>query len=210
MRTAPAGWNALERSIEASSQLAVRLAALLVFGLAALAAQLGLDVVLGGFVAGMITRMAVRGHEVSVLESKLSAVGFGLLIPFFFTVSGISFNLDALVTSPGAMLKLPMFLVLFLVVRGLPALLLYRGALPQRRDRFALAAYSATALPLVVAITEVAIQDGHMRSSTAAALVGAAIVSTVVFPFVGRALRGDRVEAEAFPPSVIESPVSAA
>jgi lipopolysaccharide export LptBFGC system permease protein LptF len=108
------------------------------------------------------------------------------------------------------MLKLPMFLVLFLVIRGLPALLLYRGALPQRRDRYALASYSATALPLVVAITSVAIQDGHMRSSTAAALVGAAIVSTVVFPFVGRALRGDRVEAEAFPPSLIESPASAA
>jgi Kef-type K+ transport system membrane component KefB len=119
----------------------VRLAALLVFGLAALAAQLGLDVVLGGFIAGMITRMAVRGHEVSVLESKLSAVGFGLLIPFFFTVSGISFNLDALVTSPRAMLKLPLFLMLFLVVRGLPALLLYRGAVPGRRDRFALATY---------------------------------------------------------------------
>ena len=108
------------------------------------------------------------------------------------------------------MLKLPMFLALFLIVRGLPALLLYRGVFAQRGDRFALAAYSATALPLVVAITEVAIQDGHMRSSTAAALVGAAIVSTVVFPFVGRMLRAGRVEAEAFPPSVIESPVGAA
>ncbi len=98
---------------------------------------------------------------------------------------------------------------MFLVVRGLPALLLYRGALPRARDRYALATYSATALPLVVAITEVAVQDGHMRSSTAAALVGAAIVSTVVFPFVGRMLRLDRVEAEAFP-SVVESPASAA
>lgn len=204
VRTAPRGWSAVERSLEASSQLAVRLAALLVFGLAALAAQLGLDVVLGGFVAGMITRMALRGQEVTVLESKLSAVGFGLLIPFFFTVSGISFNLDALVTSPGAMLKLPLFLGLFLLVRGLPAVLLYRGVLV-RTDRLALATYSATALPLVVAICNVAIQDHHMRSSTAAALIGAAIVSTIVYPFLGRALRRGRVEAEAFPASVIES-----
>jgi Kef-type K+ transport system membrane component KefB len=211
VRSAPAGWGALERSIETSSQLAVRLAALLVFGLAALAAQLGLDVVLGGFVAGMITRMAVRGHEVSVLESKLSAVGFGLLIPFFFTVSGIAFNLNALVTSTGAMLKLPLFLALFLVVRGLPALLLYRRELAGR-DRLALASYSATALPLVVAICEVAVQDGHMRSSTAAALIGAAIISTVIYPFLARALRRDReVEADALPPVVIETaPVSAA
>ncbi len=188
VRTAPMGWSALERSIEASNQLAVRLAALLVFGLAALAAQLGLDVVLGGFVAGMITRMAVRGREVSVLESKLSAVGFGLLIPFFFIVSGVEFDLDALLASPSALLKLPLFLGLFLVVRGLPALLLYRGVLAAR-DRVALAFYCATALPLVVAITSVATHDGHMRTGTAAALVGAAILSTLIFPFVGRALR---------------------
>jgi hypothetical protein len=49
-----------------------------------------------------------------------------------------------------------------------------------------------------------------MRSSTAAALVGAAIVSTVVFPFAARMLRAGAIEAEAFPPSVLESPASAA
>jgi Kef-type K+ transport system membrane component KefB len=150
----------------------------------------------------MITRMAVRGREVTVLESKLSAIGFGLLIPFFFIVSGIAFNLTALVTSPGALLKLPMFLALFLIVRGLPALLLYRHELGLR-DRFALGTYSATALPLVVAITSVAVQDGHMRSSTASALVGAAILSTVVFPFIARSLRRER-GAEDFSPAAVD------
>jgi Kef-type K+ transport system membrane component KefB len=188
VRSAPAGWPLVERSIESSSQFAVRIAALLVFGLAGLATSLGLDVVLGGFVAGMVTRLAVRGREVAVLESKLTAVGFGLLIPFFFIQSGVEFNLDALFASSTALLKLPLFLALFLVVRGLPALLLYRGALAMR-DRLALACYCSTALPLVVAITDVATDDGHMRSTTAAALVGAALVSTVVFPFVARVLR---------------------
>ncbi|MBV8954874.1 MAG: cation:proton antiporter [Solirubrobacterales bacterium] len=204
VRSAPAGWAALERTIEASGQLAVRLTALLVFGLAALAAHLGLDVVLGGFVAGMITRMAVRGREVSVLESKLTAVGFGLLIPFFFIVSGVGFNVSALFASVGAILKVPMFLALFLIVRGLPALVLYRNCLPGR-DRLALAFYSATALPLVVAITEVAIQDGHMRSSTASALVGAAILSTLIFPFVARVLRRE-AKVEPFPQAEVEAP----
>ena len=203
VRTAPFGWSALERSIESSNQLAVRLAALLVFGLAALAAELGLDVVLGGFVAGMITRVAVRGREVSVLESKLAAVGFGLLIPFFFVVSGVEFDLDALLASPSALLKLPLFLGLFLLVRGLPALLLYRGVL-SARDRIALAFYCATALPLVVAIASVATHDGHMRTGTAAALVGAAILSTLIFPFLGRAFRR-KGRAERFPHSAEEA-----
>ena len=88
-----------------------------------------------------------------------------------------------------------MFFGLFLVVRGTPALLLYRGVL-SARDRAALAFYSATELPLVVAITTIATETGQMRTSTAAGLVGAAMLSTLVFPFVGLALRKE-AESEA-------------
>jgi Kef-type K+ transport system membrane component KefB len=187
VRLAWRGWPALERTFEASSQLAVRITVLLVFGLVLLASKLGLDVLLGGFVAGMITRLALKGHELSVFESKLTAVGFGFFVPFFFVVSGVEFNLGAL-GSAAAVAKLLMFFVLFLVVRGTPALLLYRGVLGAR-DRLALAFYLSTQLPLVVAITTIAIDAGQMRSSTAAGLVGAAMLSTLVFPFVALALR---------------------
>ena len=183
------GWPLVERTLETSSQLAVRLAVVLVFGLVALAAELGLDILLGGFVAGMITRLALRKREVGVLESKLTAVGYGLLIPFFFITSGMEFDLDALTSSAEAVLKMVMFLGLFLVVRGIPALLLYRDEFAALRDRAALAFYCSTELPLVVAITSIAVAQGHMRSSTAAGLVGAAIISTLVFPLVALRLR---------------------
>jgi Kef-type K+ transport system membrane component KefB len=186
-RSVAGGWSAIERTLESSSQLAVRVTVVLIFGLVALAAQLRLDILLGGFVAGMIARAALRGQEVTVFESKLTAVGFGFLVPFFFVVSGMNFDLPALGTV-SAMAKLPLFLALFLVVRGLPAMLLYRKVF-EARDRVALAFFSATALPLVVAITGIATEEGHMRSSTAAALVGAALLSTLIFPFVGLALR---------------------
>ncbi|MFT3863737.1 MAG: cation:proton antiporter [Solirubrobacterales bacterium] len=187
MRWAWRGWPMLERTFEASSQLAVRLTVVLVFGLVFLASKLGLDLLLGGFVAGMIVRLALQGHELQIFESKLTAVGFGFFVPFFFVVSGIEFDLAAL-GSVGAIAKLAMFFALFLVVRGAPALLLYRGVLGAR-DRAALAFYCATELPLVVAITTLATETGHMRASTAAGLVGAAMLSTLVFPFVGLALR---------------------
>jgi Kef-type K+ transport system membrane component KefB len=193
VRSALRGWPLLERTMETSSQLAVRLAVLLVFSLVALASELGLDLLLGGFVAGLITRVSLHGREVSVFESKLTAVGYGLLIPFFFVTSGMAFDLDALVGSTSALLKLPMFVALFLVVRGTPAMLLYRG-LFATRDRLALAIYSATELPLVVAITTIAVQEGHMRSSTSASLVGAAIVSALVFPLIGLRLRRGSAE----------------
>jgi hypothetical protein len=82
-----------------------------------------------------------------------------------------------------------LFFVLFLVVRGTPAMLLYRRVLDQR-DRVSLALLCATQLPLVVAITTLAVEDHHMRTSTAAALVGAAVLSTLVFPALGLRMRG--------------------
>ena len=188
VRSAWRGWPLVERTFETSSQLAVRLAVVLVFSLVALAAQLGLDLLLGGFVAGMITRVALRGRELTVFDSKLTAVGYGLLIPFFFVTSGMAFDLDALTSSTTALLKVPMFVALFLIVRGVPALLLYRSHLALR-DRFALAVYCATELPLVVAITTLAIDAGQMKSSTAAGLVGAAIISTLIFPLLGAHIR---------------------
>jgi Kef-type K+ transport system membrane component KefB len=185
-------WALFERTIESSSQLPIRIAVVLVFSLGALAASLGLDLLLGGFVAGAITRLALRGREVELFESKLTAVGYGFFIPFFFVVSGLQFDLSALGDDPIRVLEVPMFLALFLVVRGAPALLLYRRLLDQR-DRLALAAFSATELPLVVGITTIAVDQGHMRSSTAAALVGAAVLSTAILPLVGLRLRGDRL-----------------
>ncbi|MGN6587813.1 MAG: cation:proton antiporter, partial [Solirubrobacterales bacterium] len=185
VRLAWQGWPALERTFEASSQLAVRVTVVLVFGLVLLAGELGLDVLLGGFVAGLITRMALKGHELTIFESKLTAVGFGFFVPFFFITSGIDFDLAAL-GSAAAIGKLVLFFVLFLVVRGTPMLLLYGKDL-KIRDRAALAFYAATELPLVVAITTIAIDAGKMRASTAAGLVGAAMLSTLVYPFVAMA-----------------------
>jgi Kef-type K+ transport system membrane component KefB len=194
VRYAWRGWPALERTFETSGQLAVRVTVVLVFGLVLLAGKLGLDILLGGFVAGMITRLALQGHELQVFESKLTAVGFGFFVPFFFVTSGIEFDLAAL-GSAEAIAKLFLFLGLFLVVRGAPALLLYRHVL-NARDRMALAFYCATELPLVVAITTIAIDAGEMKASTAAGLVGAAMLSTLIFPFVGMALRKGAVSGE--------------
>ncbi len=201
VRSAWKGWPLLERTLETSSQLAVRLAVVLVFGLAALAADLGLDLLLGGFVAGMITRLAVRDREVTVLDSKLTAVGYGLLIPFFFITSGMNFDLDALTSSASAVLKMLMFIALFLVVRGVPALVLYRDAIPALRDRVALAFYFGTQLPLVVAITTIAVEQDKMLSSTAAGLVGAAIISTLVFPLVALRIRRESEPEEVSKPT---------
>jgi Kef-type K+ transport system membrane component KefB len=178
-----------ERTLEHSSQLAVRWILVLVFALALLAFELGLDLLLGGFAAGLITRQALHAREEAAFDSKLTAVAFGVFVPFFFVVSGMQLNVAALFQSPGGVAKLAGFFVLFLVVRGTPALLLYRRVL-DRRERAALGLMSSAQLPLVLAITTVARETGHMRASTAAALVAAAVLSTLVYPVLALRLRG--------------------
>ncbi|HEY5193581.1 MAG TPA: cation:proton antiporter [Solirubrobacteraceae bacterium] len=179
-----------EQTIEASSQLVVRWILVLVFALALLAFELGLDLLLGGFAAGIITRQVLKTRELPAFDSKLTAVAFGVFVPFFFIVSGMSLDINALFASVSGVLKMILFFFLFLVVRGTPALLLYRRVL-DTRERIALALMSSTQLPLVLAITALATSGGHMRPATAAALVGAAVLSTLVFPFLALRLRGD-------------------
>jgi Kef-type K+ transport system membrane component KefB len=178
-----------ERTLETSSQLAVRWIVVLVFALALLAHELGLDLLLGGFAAGLITRQMLTRRELPGFDAKLTAVAFGFFIPFFFIVSGMQLDIDALFASVSGVVKLVVFFGLFLVVRGTPALLLYRDVL-DRRGRVALALFSSTQLPLVLAITALAQDSGDMRASTAAALIGAAVLSTLVYPILGLRLRG--------------------
>ncbi len=179
-----------EETLESSSQLAVRWIVVLVFALALLASELGLDLLLGGFAAGVITRQLLKTREMPAFDSKLNAVAFGVFVPFFFVVSGMNLDITALFASASGVLKMVVFFLLFFVVRGTPALLLYRGVL-DARERTALALMSSTQLPLVLAITTLATDTGHMRPSTAAALVGAAVLSTLIFPILGLRLRDD-------------------
>ena len=116
-------------------------------------------------------------------------MAFGVFIPFFFIVSGMKLDVDALFSSVSSVLKLFLFFVLFLVVRGVPAMVLYRKELPLKEDRMALALFCATQLPLVVAITTIAVSEGHMKASTAAALVGAGAMSTFAGPLHGLHMR---------------------
>ena len=124
--------NRIERLLEegehATSQTTLRFSIVLLLFLLAVAARFGLDVVLGAFLAGMVLRRWAPG-DVHSLEGKLDAVGYGFFIPVFFVVSGMNLDVHSIIEAP---LRLVAFFVLLLLVRGLPALLVYRWALPMR------------------------------------------------------------------------------
>ena len=177
----------LGRTLYKTSQLPVRLAWLLMAALVVITMELGLENLIGAFAAGMIVGMVTRGEEAEPFRHKLDGLAFGFLIPIFFVVTGVRFDLKALLGSTTSLLCVPLFLTLFLLARGLPVLL-YRRQLGGR-DQLALAFYSATALPVVVAITQVGVSTHQMTPEIAAALVGAGMISLLVYPQLAMALR---------------------
>lgn len=130
---------------------------------------------LGAFAAGMVVGLATRDQDAAPFRTKLDAVCFGFLTPFFFVGTGIRFDLVALTQDARTLLLVPVFLILFLTVRGLPVLI-YRHDLPKpERLPFALSA-SVASLSLVVVITQIRVYERDMRADIAQALTAAALL----------------------------------
>jgi Kef-type K+ transport system membrane component KefB len=167
---------------DATGQTMLRWALVLLFLLLAVASRFGLDVVLGAMLAGMVMRRWTRRMNVDTtgLEHKFDAVGYGIFIPIFFVASGMTLDLHAIIQEP---LRLLIFFVLLLLVRGLPSLLVYRRRLTARQ-RLEMTFIMATSMPLLVALAEIGERDGVMLPATAAALVGAGVLSVLVYPLI--------------------------
>jgi Kef-type K+ transport system membrane component KefB len=182
----------LGRHLNSSAQLPVRISVTLVVFLVYLATKLSLDVLLGAFAAGVIVRLFIRGgdnEETEQITSKLEAIGFGFLIPIFFIETGVNLDLHALEHRPKVLLLVPLFALLFLFTRGLPTLVFFRRVL-DKAQLTALSFLSSTALPLVVVITTIGVDEHKMKPQNASALVAAGMLSVLVFPILGlRSLR---------------------
>lgn len=173
----------VRRGSDTTAQTTVRLVMLLLVALIAVAAVFDLDIILGAFAAGFILRRTVPdGNE--QLEHKLEGLAFGLLIPIFFVTSGMAIDVSAVADEPGV---LAAFLALLVVVRGLPVFVAsrYDGiASFDTRESLQVALYSTTGLPLIVAVTGVAVSAGQMSNATASILVAAGAISVLILPML--------------------------
>jgi len=189
--TTPGFYRLIGSSLHTSSQLAVRIAVMIVAGLVGLSIALSLDMLLGAFASGVICKVLLSGahpEEKELIETKLEAVSFGFLVPIFFINVGITFDLHALFSSSRGLILMPVFLLLLLVVRGIPGGF---GA-PKGSsfvDRSALMLFTATGLPVIVAVTAIGVDADYIRASTASALVGAGMLSVLLYPAIAMAQR---------------------
>ncbi|MHA6782537.1 cation:proton antiporter [Pseudonocardia saturnea] len=160
-----------------TTQTTLRCTVLLLVLLLAVTDQFHLDAVLGAFLAGMVLRRWA-GTGAPALEEKLDVIGYGFFIPIFFVYSGMNLDLGAIAAAP---LRLVLFFAAMVVAHAVPAFLVYRGVLTLR-ERVQTLLVGATALPLLVALSEIGLRNGLMLPENAAALVGAGVLTVLVLP----------------------------
>jgi Kef-type K+ transport system membrane component KefB len=184
----------LVRLQDTTAQIRVRGAVVLLVGFAAIADSLGLETILGAFMAGAILSLLDRDEAMTHPEfrRKLEAVGFGIFIPVFFVSSGVNYDLDALLASASNVIMVPIFLAALVAARGLPALL-YRRLLDARHTAIA-GLMQATSLPFIVAAVAIGEDLDLIDPAEGAALIGAGLLSVLIFPATGLSLltRGER------------------
>ncbi len=167
-----------------TSQTMLRLAMLLLTTLMMAAAVFELDVVLGAFAAGFILRSLTPNGAVEPFTKRLEALGFSFLIPLFFVASGMGINVKVALEQPLVLLAI---VVGILVIRGLPVFLLERftstdSGLKTTNEKVQLGLYSAAGLPIIVAVTEVALSYELISATAASLLVMAGALTVLLFP----------------------------
>jgi Kef-type K+ transport system membrane component KefB len=187
---------------DTTAEIRVRAAVLLMVGFAVLAEHLGLESILGAFLAGAAVGAIDRDSTTHPhFRIKLDAVGYGFLIPVFFVSSGLQLDVSGLASSPAELARVPAYVAALLVVRGVPAVVFWKRL--GRAAMLPAALLQATSLPFIVAATQIGVITGRIPTSTATALVCAGLVSVLVFPAaaVASAAGGEPAEKATAPGS---------
>jgi Kef-type K+ transport system membrane component KefB len=185
-------WRGLSRVLlrlqDTTAQIRVRGAFVLLIGFVAIAENVGLETILGAFAAGAVLSLIDRDQTMTHPEFrvKLEAAGFGIFIPVFFVTTGLHFDVNALFASVSTVVRIPLFLLALLIVRGVPALL-YSPLVGRQKAAIA-GILQATSLPFIVAATQIGVQIGVVTQASAAALIAAGLLSVIIFPAAGLSL----------------------
>ena len=172
----------LLRLQDTTAEIRIRASFLLLAVFVVLAERLGLEAILGAFLAGAIINLVDRDQTMThpQCRQKLEAVGYGVFVPVFFVSTGVSFDLDALFTNATNLARVPIFLAALLVARGVPALV-YRS-LATGTQTLAAALLQATSVSFLVVAGQIGVQLDLLRPAVYAALVAAGLLSVVLFP----------------------------
>ncbi|MGD2253173.1 MAG: cation:proton antiporter [Anaerolineales bacterium] len=171
----------LDEISSATAQIQVRGAFALMVAWVVLAEALGVELILGAFLAGAIAGI-IGAPEKTASREKLDAIGYGFFIPIFFINVGVNFDLPALFGSSAALLLVPILILIAYAVKVLPALLMRVWF--SWREVLAGGFLLSSRLSLIIAASAIALSIGAIDQATNSATILLAILSCTVSPLV--------------------------
>ncbi|NIS82694.1 MAG: hypothetical protein GTO14_21400 [Anaerolineales bacterium] len=170
-----------EELSSATAQIRVRGALALMVAWVVFAEALGVELILGAFLAGAIAGL-VAGPGDTGSREKLDAIGYGFFIPIFFIMVGVDFNLRVLIESPTALLLVPLLVFVAYAVKILPALIFRLNF--SWRDTLAAGFLLSSRLSLIIAAASIALSINAITEAVNSAVILLAVISCTVSPLV--------------------------
>lgn len=183
----------LQELSSATAQIRVRGAFALMVGWVVLAEALGVELILGAFLAGAIAGLLPETEDERA-EEKLDAIGYGFFIPIFFIMVGAELNLRALFASPQAILLLPLLIMAAFIVKIIPALLLRLSF--TWRETLAGGILLSSRLSLIIAASSISLGLGLISDSINTAIILLAVISCILAPVTFNRLYPERPREE--------------
>jgi Kef-type K+ transport system membrane component KefB len=177
---------------EQPTEIGVRAAIAIMLGFVAYSRAVGVEEILGAFLAGVLLSVLFRGG--SILEEKLYAIGYGFLIPIFFIGVGMNFRFDLLLNRNGLMIIPPLILIAF-IVKIIPSIVVNYRRLGFK-DSIASGILLTSNLSLVIAAAEIGRRLNLIDEALEAAIIFLAIFTTVVCPTVFRRMSSEQILKE--------------
>ena len=165
-------------------EMGIRASLALMFVFVGLSALLGVEAILGAFLAGLIFSFVFR--DLGPLEQQLNGFSYGFFIPIFFINVGLTFPLDEL-RDTDVLVQALALVAIAIVIKVIPSLaLMLRGF--SLRESLGAGFLLAGQLSVIIALADVGFDLGLLSSGLRAGAVLLVAVSAILGPMAFKVL----------------------
>lgn len=172
----------LNKLTHATTQIKVRGSIALMVVFIFMAQIVGIEIILGAFIAGILTTLLLGKSKTAELEMKLDAIGYGFFIPIFFISVGIDLDLKAFLSSDNIYVLLIILIIAAFVVKILPSLILSYNF--NKRNSIASGILLSSNLSLPIAAATIGLKEGLITEAMNTSIVIMAVSTCILSPII--------------------------
>jgi len=178
----PSTMDTLRKPSMQRTEIKTRAAFALMVFFIVLSQKLGIEIILGAFLAGFLISLLSAQSDLKLLHEKLNAVGFGFFIPLFFIMVGVRFDLRSIADNPKSLILLPIFLIAAYLVKILPCMILRKNY--TTKNTLAAGILLGSRLTLIIAAADIGLSLEAISSATYSIIILVAVLTSTISPIV--------------------------